>query len=81
MNSIEMAQLSAKENNRISELFANKTILITGGTGFLGKVLIEKLLRLCPEVKKIYILIRPKTTKSGFERLKDTFNDPVSKKV
>jgi thioester reductase-like protein len=35
-----------------------KTILLTGGTGFLGKVVIERLLRAAPETERIYLLIR-----------------------
>jgi nucleoside-diphosphate-sugar epimerase len=36
-----------------------KTLLVTGGTGFLGKVIVERLLRVAPEVERIYLLIRP----------------------
>lgn len=35
-----------------------KTILLTGGTGFLGKVVVERLLRVAPEIERIYLLIR-----------------------
>lgn len=35
-----------------------KTILLTGGTGFLGKVVVERLLRVAPELTRIYLLIR-----------------------
>jgi thioester reductase-like protein len=35
-----------------------KTILLTGGTGFLGKVVVERLLRVAPEIARIYLLIR-----------------------
>ncbi|XP_037403776.1 fatty acyl-CoA reductase 1-like isoform X1 [Triticum dicoccoides] len=38
--------------------FRGKSILITGSTGFLGKVLVEKILRVQPDVKKLYLLIR-----------------------
>jgi len=37
---------------------ANKNILITGSTGFVGKVLLEKILRDIPEIGKIFLLIR-----------------------
>lgn len=40
-------------------------------TGFMGKVLIEKLLRSCPDLNRIFILIREKKTKPAAERLED----------
>lgn len=39
-----------------------------GATGFLGKVLVEKLLRSCTTIKKLYILIRKKNGKPALER-------------
>ena len=45
---------------RISDYFRGKKILVTGGTGFLGQALLEKILFACPEVEKIFVLIRPK---------------------
>src|SRR5262245_57367295 len=36
-----------------------KTVLLTGGTGFFGKVVVERLLRCAPEIGCIYLLIRP----------------------
>jgi fatty acyl-CoA reductase len=53
----------------ISDYYANKSILITGGTGYLGKVLIEKLLRSCDRLSTIYLLVRPKKGKKSSERL------------
>jgi len=44
----------------IPEWFANKNILITGGTGFMGKVLISKLLLSCPDIGDIFLIIRKK---------------------
>lgn len=46
--------------NSISDFYVGKTVFITGVTGFMGKVLLEKLLRSCWQVKKVYVLIRPK---------------------
>ena len=37
-----------------------KSIFITGTTGFVGKVLVEKILRDVPDVGRIYLLIRGK---------------------
>lgn len=58
----------------ITEFFANREIFITGGTGFIGKVLIEKLLRSCPDVKVIYVLIRPKKGQNIEERMASVFS-------
>lgn len=79
---IEMSYKKGKKNRRndvqsIPEFFSNKTVFITGGTGFLGKALIEKILRSCPDVAKIYVLMRPKGNKSLEERLIDLGNLPV----
>lgn len=46
--------------SEIRKYFAGKTVLITGSTGFMGMCLVEKLLRGCPDLKKMYILVRPK---------------------
>lgn len=51
----------------VREFFAGKTVFITGGTGFIGKFIIEKLLTSC-DVKKIYTLIREKKGKTIEER-------------
>ncbi|GLV46143.1 uncharacterized protein CBL_10788 [Carabus blaptoides fortunei] len=53
----------------IPEFFTGKNIFITGATGFMGKALIEKLLRSCPAIGTIYVLVRPKKGKELQERL------------
>lgn len=55
----------------IAEYYAGKSVLITGATGFMGKVLVEKLLRSCPEVKALYLLVRPKAGQSMQQRVSD----------
>ena len=45
-------------------------MLITGCTGFLGKVLLEKLLYSLSSVDEIYVLIRGKEGSTIFERFK-----------
>jgi len=39
--------------------FAGKRILLTGATGFVAKVLLEKLVRTVPDLERIVLLIRP----------------------
>ena len=58
------------ENSPVLEFYRGKTVFITGATGFMGKVLVEKLLR-CTLVSKIYVLIRPKKGVRSHQRLQD----------
>lgn len=67
-----------ESQSEIREFFKDQTIFITGGTGFIGKVLIEKLLRICYDLSVIYVLVRPKRNKSPNERIKEMFDYPVS---
>jgi len=61
----------------IPEFYAGKELFVTGFTGFMGKVLIEKLLRSCPDIKAIYVLLRPKKGNSIGERLKAVTDLPL----
>ncbi|XP_063978990.1 putative fatty acyl-CoA reductase CG5065 [Diachasmimorpha longicaudata] len=67
--------------DRIADMYENTEILITGGTGFLGKVIVEKFLRCIPNVGKIHILVRPKKGKDPKNRLEEIFNSPLFEKV
>ncbi|XP_076645017.1 fatty acyl-CoA reductase wat-like [Halictus rubicundus] len=63
----------SNEKSEIAEFYAGTNVLVTGGTGFIGKLLIEKLLRSCPGITKIYTLVRPKKGKSPNERCEENF--------
>lgn len=65
----------------IATFYAGRNIFITGGSGFLGKVLIEKLLRSCPEIGHIFILMRPKKGLSIDDRLKKMLELPLFDKL
>ena len=52
----------------LREAYTGKTILLTGGTGFLGTALVEKILRSLPELGRLYLLVRPSRGKSAAER-------------
>ncbi|KAK6633664.1 hypothetical protein RUM43_001254 [Polyplax serrata] len=65
----------------IPEYFSGKSVFITGGTGFMGKVLIEKLLRSCSGIERIYVLMRGKKNKTVEERLQKMLALPAFVKV
>jgi alcohol-forming fatty acyl-CoA reductase len=44
----------------VENFFEGKSVFITGGTGFVGKVLVEKLLRTFGGLKNVFVLIRSK---------------------
>lgn len=56
----------------IKSFMKDKTILISGATGFIGKVLVEKLLRDCSDLARVYILVRPK---SGTNDISSRFHE------
>ena len=43
----------------IREFYQDRTILLTGATGFLGKGIVAKMLRDLSQVRRIYTLVRP----------------------
>ncbi|GAB2229822.1 hypothetical protein Droror1_Dr00014078 [Drosera rotundifolia] len=57
------------EIENINQFLDGKTFLVTGATGLLAKILIEKLLRFQPNLKKLYILVREKDGLSAKKRL------------
>ncbi|XP_050584526.1 fatty acyl-CoA reductase wat-like isoform X5 [Bombus affinis] len=65
----------------IQQFYNGQSIFITGGTGFVGKLLIEKLLRECPGISFIYLLVRPKKGKDMHQRIEEIFDDPLFGKV
>nr|GEW88311.1 jojoba acyl CoA reductase-related male sterility protein [Tanacetum cinerariifolium] len=56
------------ELESILDFLDNKTILVTGATGFLAKIFVEKILRVQPNVKKLYLLMRATDAKSALQR-------------
>ncbi|CAI0406505.1 unnamed protein product [Linum tenue] len=54
----------------IVRFLRGKGFFITGATGFLAKVLIEKIIRTMPDVGKIYLLIKAKDKDAAMARLK-----------
>ncbi len=64
-----MPQLSVQES------LSGKTVLLIGVTGFIGKVWLVHLLKDLPEIRRIYLLIRPQRSASSVERFERMVED------
>ncbi|KAH8026770.1 hypothetical protein HPB51_024319 [Rhipicephalus microplus] len=81
-NLVQAAPMNGAKSKRgghspIEHFFRDKAVFITGGTGFLGKILIEKLLRSCSGVKAVYVLLRAKDGIQPNDRLQEMFQCPA----
>lgn len=52
----------------IKQFYEGKTIFLTGTTGFVGKVVLEKFIRSLPNVKKLFLMVRAKKNISVRDR-------------
>lgn len=70
-----------RQNNEdlttIQNFYKDSVIFITGCTGFLGQLLMEKLLRSCSQLSTMYILVRNKKGKEIQTRVDEIFDGPV----
>ncbi|CAG9854302.1 unnamed protein product [Phyllotreta striolata] len=64
---------AAAELSEIQYFYKNKSVLVTGVTGFLGKLVLEKVLRKLP-VKTVYVLVRSKDGQTAEERCSVIFD-------
>ncbi|XP_058448658.1 fatty acyl-CoA reductase 1-like [Malaya genurostris] len=62
--------------SNISAFYRDKIVFVTGGTGFIGKIVVEKLLR-TSEVKEVILLVREKKNTLPEQRIKDLCSSPV----
>lgn len=53
----------------VRDAYAGSSVLLTGATGFLGKVIVEKLLWTIDDIEHIYLMIRTRKGKNAKERL------------
>lgn len=66
-----------EELTPIQNFYKDTVIFITGSTGFLGQLVLEKLLRSCPDISTIYILVRNKKGKDVQSRVDQIFDNAV----
>lgn len=65
----------------IQNFYKDTVIFITGSTGFLGQLTLEKLLRSCPDIASIYILVRNKKGKNVQSRIDEIFDNSVFERL
>jgi 1-acyl-sn-glycerol-3-phosphate acyltransferase/nucleoside-diphosphate-sugar epimerase len=82
-NNVSFSATPLRDNNvklKIGDFYTDRVIFCTGCTGFLGKVLLEKILRCLPQVRKVYVLVRAKKGGSPQERMIDEIlRSPIMK--
>ncbi|CAL1679544.1 unnamed protein product [Lasius platythorax] len=76
----ETPQVNTAESE-IAQFFSGRKVLVTGGLGFLGKLLIEKLLRSCPNIATLYVFVRRKDGKSPRERVHQLAEMPLYERL
>jgi NAD(P)-dependent dehydrogenase (short-subunit alcohol dehydrogenase family) len=64
--------------SEVAEFFRGRSVLVTGASGFMGKVLVEKLLYSCSDLRAIYILMRTKRNTTPELRTEEILKLPVS---
>lgn len=64
----------------ISEWLQGRNVFITGGSGFMGKVLIYKLLVSCDHLENIFVLIRKKKDVDPQTRLQCMIKEQIRSK-
>lgn len=64
---------SHRTMGKVSEFYSGKRIFVSGATGFCGKILLEKLLRECSDIAKVYLLIRGKENGKRLRRIAENY--------
>lgn len=65
----------------VKGFYKGKSVFVTGASGFMGKVLVEKLLFSCSDLKQIFILMREKRGKSGAQRVSEFSGLPLFDRI
>ncbi|XP_055944747.1 fatty acyl-CoA reductase 1-like isoform X2 [Argiope bruennichi] len=66
---------------KVADFYDGKSVFLTGATGFIGAAILENLLRCCPGIKTIYILVRSKKNVPPEVRKEQIFNKKIFEKI
>lgn len=69
---------SQSEVSGVATFYSGLSVLVTGATDLLGKCIVEKLIRGCPNIKKVGVLLRTKDQENFEEKCQDYLKDGVS---
>jgi fatty acyl-CoA reductase len=67
--------VGCNKKQSVHSFLHDRTLVLTGSTGFLAKVFLEKLLWEQPDVRKIFLIITPRAGKSAAARLREQIID------
>ncbi|XP_055930548.1 fatty acyl-CoA reductase 1-like [Argiope bruennichi] len=73
--------MPSTEFPRVADFYEGKTIFLTGASGYLGVIILETLLRCCPGIRTIYILLREKRGVQPECRKEQIFKKQIFKKL
>lgn len=75
MDDASVSCAKEEKQSTIRGFLHGRTLLLTGSTGFLAKVFLEKLLWEQPDVRKVFLVIKPRAGKSAAARLREQIID------
>ncbi|XP_047527580.1 putative fatty acyl-CoA reductase CG5065 [Vanessa atalanta] len=67
--------------SEVNEWYRGRKVLVTGASGLMGKVLIEKLLYSVPDIGCVYALVRSKRGKTPESRIEDMWKLPLFSRI
>ncbi|XP_023248513.1 fatty acyl-CoA reductase 1 [Copidosoma floridanum] len=70
-------EATEKAESEVAKFYGGLSILVTGGTDLLGKCLLEKLLRSCRGLDRVYVLLRVKKGQDFRDKCDKLRADPV----
>ena len=73
--------LETKTKSKVADFYNGRKLFVTGATGFMGKVLLHKLLTSCRGIQVIYVLIRPKKGVEPQKRLQSLFDAAIFESI